>query len=387
MYPSQQNATDQTANFFWLLVLLTLGVLVFWWLEAKYIVTFIFFMRHYEIELINGVITGINVIGGWLHLPAVNTINLTKIQSFMAIADKNKVMFQDVTLISDQVGLWLRYPVMFILVGLATFMFFHNRTSRFRQVYNMEKLKKLEVENWPQITPVLSEDLLKKDLDEGPWAMAKLPLNFCKQYELLAVSKDDDGKKCWTLKTGVAEKLFVLQMGPLWQGVHALPIHVKALLVVFLARVHRDHKIANDLLDQIAASSNHGRLNFTGVEENLIKYETSNVVAWLEKRHAYVGTLLATLLEIARTDGVLATAEFLWLKPVDRRLWYMLNSVGRQTSVVEIGGLFAHWLAEKKLNRALRTPMVKEAVVALEGSVKDILYVAEEERWHTSRAA
>ncbi len=29
MYPAQQNATDQTANFFWLLVLLTLGVLVF----------------------------------------------------------------------------------------------------------------------------------------------------------------------------------------------------------------------------------------------------------------------------------------------------------------------------------------------------------------------
>ena len=59
------------------------------------------------------------------------------------------------------------------------------------------------------------------------------------------------------------------------------------------------------------------------------------------------GILIASLLEMARIDGVLASAEFLWLKPVDRRMWYMLNCVGRQTAVAEIAGLFAHWQAEK----------------------------------------
>ena len=55
MNPSQPNSsTDQTANFFWLLILLTIGVLVFWWLERRYIVAFIFSVRHYEIELIKG---------------------------------------------------------------------------------------------------------------------------------------------------------------------------------------------------------------------------------------------------------------------------------------------------------------------------------------------
>ena len=87
---------------------------------------------------------------------------------------------------------------------------------------------------------------------------------------------------------------------------------------------------------------------------------------------------MASMLELARTDGVLASAEFLWLKPLDRKLWYMLNSVGRQTAVPEIAGAFAHWTAEKKTKRALRVPMVDEAAKSLEVAMKEIIYEADE---------
>ncbi|AIT64055.1 type IVB secretion system coupling complex protein DotM/IcmP [Coxiella burnetii] len=387
MYPAQQNATDQTANFFWLLVLLTLGVLVFWWLERSYIVSAIFFVRHYEIDLIKGVLDGVNVGLGWLNLTPIDDHKLAFWQHFMATANKKEVTFPQVGALSTDVGLWVRYPVILILLGLASWMLFRNRSARFQRTHTMDSLKKSEVENWPQITPVLSLNLLKTDLDKGPWAMAKLPLNFCKEHNLLDITIGENDKKVWTVKPGPAERLFVLQMGPLWKGVEALPIHVKALLIVFVARGHRDHKVAEDLLVQIAQSALHGRLNFSGVEELLTKYKDSKIIKWLESRHAYVGTLMASLLEIARIEGVLATAEFLWLKPVDRRLWYMLNSVGRQTAVVEVAGLFAHWRAEKRLERPLRTPMVKEAVTALEKDITTVLYISEEERWHTSRAA
>ena len=102
---------------------------------------------------------------------------------------------------------------------------------------------------------------------------------------------------------------------------------------------------------------------------------------WAGNRHAYVLTTMATLLQMARTDGVVATADFLWLKPVDRRLWYMLNSIGRQTVVPEISGPYAHWLAEKKIGRPLVAPMVKEAVTGLEAAVAEILYIAEGDEW------
>ena len=132
--------------------------------------------------------------------------------------------------------------------------------------------------NWPQITPVLSLNLLKTNLDKGPWAMAKLPLNFYKEHNLLNITIGENDKKVWTVKPGPAERLFMLQMGPLWKGVEALPIHVKALLIVFVARGHRDHKVAEDLLVQVARSALHGRLNFSGVKELLTKYKDSKII-------------------------------------------------------------------------------------------------------------
>lgn len=217
--------------------------------------------------------------------------------------------------------------------------------------------------------------------------MAEAPLDFCKKHDLLVVEKAEEGPAAWKVKPGEAEQLFVLQMGPLWEGVQVLPIHVKALLVIFVGRANKDKKVVDNLLAQIAMSAAHGKLDFSGVEESLRKYQDSKLITWLAGRHAYVATLMASMLQIARSDGVLATSEFLWLKPVDRRLWFALNSVGRQTAVVEVSGIFAHWLAEKKLRRPLKTPMVREAVVALEAAVKEILYTADEEKWHTSHAA
>ncbi len=62
----------------------------------------------------------------------------------------------------------------------------------------------------------------------------------------------------------------------------------------------------------------------------------------------------------------------------------MLNSVGRQTAVTEVGGAFSHWLAEKKIGKAMKTPMVKGAVEAMELALDDILRIEDSERWHSN---
>jgi intracellular multiplication protein IcmP len=143
------------------------------------------------------------------------------------------------------------------------------------------------------------------------------------------------------------------------------------------------------LLEQIATSAKDTKqLDFSGVRELVAKYSQSKSLIWVLKRHAYRGTMLASLLEIARTDGVLATSEFLWLKPVDRQLWYMLNSVGRQTAFIEVSGLFAHWLAEKAFKCPLKTPMVREAVIGLQAAIESTLYKQENEKsWHYDATA
>ncbi len=382
MRQGQQNTGDTSTNFFWFLILLFGVAFLIWWKQKSVIVASVFTIRIYEIFAIQFVVDGINDLLTLLHLPLLNLNNLNDALAFMGTSSWKDVSFDDLMEISDRVGHWLRYPLAGISTILALLMYFKHTGANFRRTYTMDSLKMVEYQNWPEIMPVLKLDLVKEDIDKGAWAMAKLPLDYCKEHNLIRVEPLQN-KLSWVIIPGAAQRIFVLQLGPLWRGLNALPIHVQALMVIFLARAHRDRKVADDLLTQIAASSGSGKLNFSGVREQLRKYQNSRILAWVIPRHAYVGTMMATLLTIARSDGVLATSEFLWLKPLDRRMWYILNSVGRQTVMIEVAGLYAHWLAEKKLGCALRVPMVKEAVNGLDSDVKDILYVAEGETWQS----
>lgn len=389
MYPPQQNASDQTAAFFWIMAMIMGGFLLVWWLRPEWIVVPIFWLRIHEISFLLFFSSVWDHIATFLHLPTLHEHILKLAKRFMLtkISAPKHVDFNQMKAINVYVGKWMRFPCALVLFVLAWIAFYKHDSMRFRRTYKMNDLKREEVENWPQITPVMSLNLVKQDLEKGPWAMAKTPLAFAKEFDLLELKEDVEKKKIWSIKQGPAYRAFTLQLGSLWRGIHVLPIHLKALLIVFLARSERKNKIADELLMQISESaSSTGKLNFAGVEELVKQFENCKLLKWLERHHAYVGTLMATALDVARTDGVLATAEFLWLKPVDRRMWYMLNSVGRQSAVVEVSGLFAHWRAEVKIKRALKTPMVKTAVVALDEAVADVLYIEEGETWHSSAA-
>jgi intracellular multiplication protein IcmP len=249
----------------------------------------------------------------------------------------------------------------------------------------MKSLVELEKQNWPQITPVVGLDLLKQDVDKGPWASALTPMQFCKKNNLLEEykvipkegSRKDRGKIEVALKRGLATKVFSLQLGPAWQGVNRLPPHARALFAAFAARINADSKGAAELLSRIAASS-AGKLNFAGTEELLKKHLKTKLVQKVIDSHAYVLTVLASMLQEARADGVQASSDFLWLKPVDRRMWYVLNTVGRQTPFVESAGVFAHWRAEKEMGKRIVVPMVEEATNALEIALKEIVYKPDE---------
>ena len=106
----------------------------------------------------------------------------------------------------------------------------------------------------------------------------------------------------------------------------------------------------------------------------LKKHKDAKLIKKLESRHAYVSTVMAALLELARTDGVLATADFLWLKTIDRQLWYILNNVGRRAAYPEVAGAIAHWRIESRMQRKLITPMIEEAVKALKLAIAEIIY-------------
>ena len=386
MRQGQQSQGDSSSNFLWAMVIVIGVVLILWWKQKEAIVSTVFYIRLYEIYVVQVFANLINEVASLLHLPTLNISSISDDIAYITTTPWSQVSFDGLSKLSANVGSWTKYPLAVCSAVLAFFLYFKQSGQNFRKSYSMNSLKSVEDKNWPVITPVVKLDLVKQSLDKGAWAIARLPLDYCKEHNLIRV-EPQQGKLVWTVIPSAAQRIFVMQLGPLWRGLNALPPHVQALLVIFLACAHKERKIADGLLSQIAASSASGKLDFSGVRELLRKYQSSRILAWVIPRHAYVGTLMARLLEIARSDGVLATAEFLWLKPLDRRLWYILNSVGRQVAVIEVAGLFAHWLAEKKLGCALRVPTVKMALEGLELDIKETLYIAEGETWQSFNSA
>lgn len=359
----QQQGGDNSMGPVWIMVLLVLTAYVIWEFAHQYIVSFVFFLNIAQAHLLNFFI---------------DSSTLKQDINLMQTIDPATVEWRQMIALSKNVGNYMRYPVLVILACLAVLLYRSNITLKFRKTYNMGSLRKQEQYNWPAIMPVIKEDLVDSDINKGPWAMALSPMEFAKKYNLL--KKEDilldnprSGQDMTAgLRRGDAKRVFTLQLGPYWDGFERCPPHVKALAAVFLARMNRDRDSAQMILESIDKSYTQGKINYSIAASVLRKYQNSESAQRVASQHAYLLTVMASLLEEARDDGVVPTAEFLWLKPVDRRLWYMLNCVGRQTPYSEVGGVFAHWKAEREIGRRCLVPMIDEAIKALEIAIKEV---------------
>jgi intracellular multiplication protein IcmP len=96
------------------------------------------------------------------------------------------------------------------------------------------------------------------------------------------------------------------------------------------------------------------------------KYQNDDWVSKVLKSHAYQATVFTALLQTAHDrSGTFPTSMFLWLKVVDRPLFFALNQVGRRVAWPEAAGVRAHLLAEKEQKRAITAPVVGPAMRAM----------------------
>lgn len=378
MAEQQQPGQDNALDFLWIIGILIGVIYLSWYFGHARIVSVVLYVRFYEIMAANFVFDILAKIMSLVGLSAPQSA----LDEWLVFIQQNKgsidIDFSTLCRLSTIVGDYIRYPLTAITLGIAALLQFGSVSTNLRNIFDNKSLRSAEQDNWPQIKPILGLDLVKQKLDEGPWAMSLSPMRFCKKHDLLDI-EEKNGKYNATLRRGAAYRLLTLQLGPKWYGAERLPPYLKALFAIFAAKINGDKKSAEDLLDQLAISSTKKEFNFTGVEELMRKYQNSKKVVKIVSLHGYITTVLASMLVGARSAGVLATSEFLWLKPIDRRMWYMLNSVGRQTAVAEISGAFAHWLAEKKLGLPLMMPMVEEAVRGLELALAEMIYKPDEE--------
>lgn len=371
----QQQQSDNAYAIFWIVGILFIASFVLWYLFQPQIVSAVIKLRLFEINILKLFTTGLSQTEASLKNISPGSYSL--------------VNFDVLVTISEAVGKYLAYPVAIILLCLAGLTYINHATLKYRKTYTMQALIEQEAADWPQITPIVNVDLVKQHVDKGPWAMGLTPMQFAKKHNLLIEERVVNASSgnvfnpghtiTATLNKGEAHRAFTLQLGPYWRGIEHIPIYAQALFAAFAARAGGDRNGSAKLLSSIAASIKGGKLDFSGTKELLNKHKNNKQVIKVTSSHAFMLTVMAEMLNLARHDGVLPSADFLWLKPIDRRLWYMLNSVGRKTPFAEVAGPYAHWLAEKQYGRPIKTPMVDEAVKALDLAIKDTVYKPDSE--------
>ncbi len=366
MPPQQQQQSSGGDTSFaplWISVSLVLLAYITWLYAHKYIIAFFFQLNIWQTKLIL-----------LLFSDSVLQIDLL----FMQTVNPESVTWYQLVNVTEHIGNYMRYPVTLILLSLSLVVYISNIKLKFRRVHDMRTLRKQEQENWTAIMPIVKKDLANEDIAKGPWAMALTPLEFARKYNLL--KKEDlmtepyiAGMECTAgIKSGEAKRVFTLQLGPYFDGFHHCTPAVTAVAAVFMARINRDRDAATLILNTINRTWVAGTANYAIAKPILNKYIHTELVKEVMAKHAYLLTVMASLIAAAREDGVVPSAEFLWLKPTDRRLWYMLNCIGRQTPFAEVAGPFAHWQAEKRMLRRSLVPMIDEATVALNVAIKDI---------------
>lgn len=243
----------------------------------------------------------------------------------------------------------------------------HNRRS-----LGLEGLIAFQAKNFPVISPFIKfNPSHQPPRPPGSPVPAELPL-FAEALgpeEWLAYFriKAPDGK----IDVKSTEKAFRRQLIGRWTGVKALKPYQKILFAAFCLKASRKRDRSDDILGRIAKCWDADKGLQLGRDPKLMgeakkilanKDLSGQTIAQANK-HAYLTTAMLRALQFAREEGgVLAPAQFVWLRGHDRALWYPLNNLGRQSFHTEAIGAMSHFKAERLTRRPIPTPKVENAV-------------------------
>lgn len=170
----------------------------------------------------------------------------------------------------------------------------------------------------------------------------------------------------------VAGEVFSAQLGPHFRA-SGTPLHVLGIVAVCFARcagpAGKDD--SERLIEALARHYGPSRRKKQDAVSDLVRKTVDTFGKIREpalalSSHAFVNTSVPAVFEVAKKYGQLTTADFVWLKPLDRTLWYALNQVGRKVSWAEAAGCRAHLDMENQERKPVFEPNVERAVRSLE---------------------
>ncbi|MDL2268233.1 hypothetical protein LJC46_09690 [Desulfovibrio sp. OttesenSCG-928-G15] len=314
--------------------------------------------------------------------------------------DPNTLTWERMQGVLTYTGKWVRWPFGLLLGMLGAAAIFMGRTRGLVRRLNMDSLLRNNAESFTCLRPVVGRGqylLSPESYDSGLWRIARSPVQFALEHGLLIDEHGTPFSPEQALHNGLASvelpaygrarldedkalAVLLAQLGPVFSGFEPLSPARRALAAAFISYAAGDKKECVSILDAVASSYTEkdgvaacpllergdfaGRLTKAWEQHQGILSEIS-----LARHTSYELPWFMALLNRARQKGVLASSQFLWLRPLDRSLWYALNQCGGRAAWAEAFAVWAHYTAEEKAGRALHEPHVTPAVVSLRDSL------------------
>lgn len=269
------------------------------------------------------------------------------------------------------------YPLRYVFIALIGVMGIWAMTrgpeTQFRRKLDLNGLINVQSKIFPVIAPFAKFNPSKLPVrPPGAPVPAELPLfsEALGPEEWLAYNQVPipDGK----IDARVANEHFAKQLGPVWRGAQNLPNYKKVLLAAFCLKASRKREDSDRMLSELACCwSDESGLKLTGsliswANKVLASKDLSGATLQAANRHAWQTTAILRALEMARKEGgVLAPAQFVWLRGYDRALWYPLNNLGRKTFHMEAIGAMSHYRSELITDRPIPKPKTEYGLKAI----------------------
>ncbi len=270
----------------------------------------------------------------------------------------------------------LRIPFILLLSAAAIWCIFKGPNTHYRKKMTIDDLIKRQSKVFPVISPFVKfNPSTQPPRPPGAPVPAELPL-FAEALgpeEWLAFNNIQvpDGK----IDQASAAQAFIKQLGKPWRGAKRLDDYKQILLAAFCLKAARNREKSDDFLARLAQCWTIKNGLVLSKDKKLLK-EAQSVLGNKEisgktlsqaNRHAFETTAMIRALQYAREEGgVLASAQFVWLRAHDRTLWYPLNNVGRQSFHMEALGAMSHFKAEKLTQRPIPVPKVNHALQTIQ---------------------
>ncbi len=273
----------------------------------------------------------------------------------------------------------LLQPLAGLMIAMAILCYFKRTKHPWVRKFDVEKMIAEQATNFPVTDPVVKFNPLKANYrTPGSPVPSRLPLfaEALSPEEWVAFHSIPVTEGA--IDTDAARRAFVRQLGGRWKGAEALPLHLRALFVAFSMKANGQRVESDYFLGRLAKYWQPGRgLKLPSdlraeIKRKLADPKFGRVTEKIAAQHAFVATAMLRCLQVAREQGgVLAPAQFVWLRAADRTLWYPLNNLGRGAVHTESAGAIAHFRAEKAADKPIPNPQVDAAIEGLKAYLHD----------------